>query len=346
MRIPPPWLRGTVPPVLLFLLLAWVPLLSAQEVPPPALADTETRVMRSSVTGRTYQVTVALPRGYGESGTTYPVLYAVDANGQFGSVVEAARAMRFEDLIPELIIVGIGYPVGRPWNASSPRAVDLTPTRDQPWEEYERVTYPQFPAPEGSGGGPGFLRFFTEELIPAIEAEYRTEQDDRALYGHSFGGLFATYALLHGNSIFRKFIIGSPSYWWNHRVTFDMEEAYAATHDALPARVFFSVGMLEEPEGDEELAPYRMVSNLRDFEAVLAQRGYRGLEWTSVYFPEETHTSVIPTTISRGLRYIYGDAGGPAGLLDLGDHSGGPSSVTRDAHPDLRQPSPSTKEAR
>jgi predicted alpha/beta superfamily hydrolase len=337
MRFPPRWLCDSAPPVLLFLLLARAPLLLAQEVPPPALADTEARVMTSSVTGRTYQVTVALPRGYGESGKTYPVLYTVDANGQFGSVVEAARAMRFEDLIPELIIVGIGYPVGRPWNALSPRAVDLTPTRDQPWEEYERVTYPQFPAPEGSGGAPGFLRFLTEELIPAIEAEYRTEQDDRALYGHSFGGLFGTYALLHGNGTFRKFIIGSPSYWWDHRVTFDMEEAHAATHDALPARVFFSVGILEEPEGDEELAPYRMVSNLHDFEAVLAQRGYRGFEWTSVYFPEETHTSVIPATISRGLRYIYGDDSEPTRLLDSGEAFGAPSHLARETPPDVRQ---------
>ena len=346
MRFPPRWVRGSGPPVLLFLLLARAPLVSAQEVPPPALADTETRVMKSSVTGRTYQVTVALPRGYGESGETYPVLYAVDANGQFGSVVEAARTMRFEDLIPELIIVGIGYPVGRPWNASSPRAVDLTPTQDRPWEEHERVAYPQFPAPEGSGGAPGFFRFLTEELIPTIEAEYRTEHDDRALYGHSFGGLFGTYALLHGNGIFRKFIIGSPSYWWDHRVTFELEEAYAATHDALPARVFFSVGMLEEVEGDEELAPYKMVSNLRDFEAVLEGRGYRDLEWTSVYFPEETHTSVIPATISRGLRYLYGDDNEPTRPLDLGEHSGTPSCVAWDAHPNVRQRAPSTKDQR
>ena len=99
-------------------------------VPPPALADSDSRVITSVLTARDYQVTVALPRGYNDSDDLYPVLYAVDANGQLGIVVETARLMRFDELLPELIIIGIGYPVGRMWDAQSPRLMDLTPTSD------------------------------------------------------------------------------------------------------------------------------------------------------------------------------------------------------------------------
>ena len=267
--------------------------------PLPALADSESRVITSMATGRDYQVTVALPKGYAESTRRYPVLYAMDANGQLGTVVEAARLMRFDELVPELIIVGVGYPVGRMWNAQSPRAVDLTPTSDPEWVEQRPLDYPQFPAPEGSGGAPGFLRFLLEELIPLVEAEYRANPTDRALYGHSFGGLFALYSLLNGQGTFQKFIVGSPSLWWDDRVTFALESTFHESHDSLPGRVFLAIGLLEESDS------YPMVSDLEDFLAVLEERDYSGLEFESMFFPDETHNSVIAPTISRGLRSVY-----------------------------------------
>jgi predicted alpha/beta superfamily hydrolase len=276
-----------------------------ERAPAPALADSESRVVTSAVTGREYQVTVALPRGYEDSGERYPVLYAVDANGQFGTVVEAARLMRFEEAVPEMIVVGVGYPVGRMWNAQGPRAVDLTPTSDPGWVRERPLDYPQFPAPEGSGGAPGFLRFLLEELIPLVDSEYRADPTDRGLYGHSFGGLFGTYALLSSGGAFHRFIIASPSLWWDDQVLFDLEEDYHDNHDALPARVFFSVGLLEEPEGNEEGAAFRMVSNLRDFISVLERRHYLDLEIEGMFYADETHNSVIAPSVTRGLRWIY-----------------------------------------
>jgi len=64
--------------------------------PPAYVAGTESRVMTSSKTGRPYQVSVALPRGYEASSASYPVLYALDANGEFGIVVETARLLQLE----------------------------------------------------------------------------------------------------------------------------------------------------------------------------------------------------------------------------------------------------------
>ena len=53
-----------------FLVMAATPSLAGCEARPeataPALADSESRVVTSTVTGREYQVTVALPRGYGD----------------------------------------------------------------------------------------------------------------------------------------------------------------------------------------------------------------------------------------------------------------------------------------
>lgn len=267
------------------------------------LAQTETFTLESAVTGRTYQIYVALPRGYEDSDSLYPVLYSVDANSQFGTIVDVARAMLVEGL-PEPLLIGIGYPVGHPWNAMSPRAVDLTPTADPETVAQDARDYPEYPPMEGSGGGPEFLQFIRQELIPYVEANYKASPDGRALYGHSFGGLFGTYALFAGEGTFSRFVIGSPSYWWDDRESFEMEAEFSESHDSLPAKVFFAVGLLEEVPGEED-AQYRMVSNLQEFLEVLQGRGYQGLTLASEFFPGENHTSVIPVTISRGVRFVF-----------------------------------------
>jgi uncharacterized protein len=96
-------------------------------------------------------------------------------------------------------------------------------------------------------------------------------------------------------------VIGSPSLWWNDRAIFAAEASYAASTAALPARVFFSVGSLEQL-----LAPrYPMVTDLQAFVHTLEKRRYEGLRLRSYVFDGETHVSVIPGTISKGLRFIY-----------------------------------------
>jgi predicted alpha/beta superfamily hydrolase len=103
------------------------------------------------------------------------------------------------------------------------------------------------------------------------------------------------YALLNNDGLFRRFLIGSPSLFWDNKVMLKSEESYSASHKSMPARVYFAVGA---EEGS-------MVNNLQDFAAQLKAHDYQGLEFDSQVFEGETHMSVIPTTISRGLRYLY-----------------------------------------
>lgn len=276
------------------------PDVAAQQYPEAVIPETHLRSVRSTVLdGKEYQISIALPYGYSESDETYPVLFVLDANGQFGTVTETVRALGLiEQSIPQVIVVGIGYPVGVYWNAIALRSVDLTPTKDAAWEADTRVSWPpRFPRPVGSGGGPEFLRFIDEELIPFVEQEYRASPDDRAIYGFSQGGLFVLYALFHRPSLFQRYIAGSPSLWWDSEVTFRFEEAFSRGNSSLPVRLFLSVGTDERRE--------RMVEPLRRFVEQLEQRSYDGLDLRVHYFEGETHDSAVPGTISRGLRAVF-----------------------------------------
>ena len=254
---------------------------------------------------RTYQISVALPDGYNRQHDSYPALYAADANAEFGAVVETARLLAFAHEIPGLVIVGIGYPnPGQGFKASwVPRTFDLTPTPDPSWVKQDAKDSQALgmPPAEASGGAPEFLSFLRDELVPSIERAYRVSPQDRAWFGHSFGGLFGAYALFHNDGLFQQFVIGSPSLWWDHRVLFSMEESFASTRKPLPVRAFLAVGLLEQ-----QMDPrYPMVTDLRAFVQRLEQRKYQGLELQAHYFEDETHGSVVGATISRGLRFVY-----------------------------------------
>ncbi|MCK2024156.1 LPXTG cell wall anchor domain-containing protein [Microbacterium sp. kSW2-24] len=259
---------------------------ASAESPDDFIRDVQTWTTTSAA-GRDYKISVALPANYDENGDPHRVLYVTDANAEFGMAVETARLNA-----PGTMVVGIGYDdPGQGFAASGVRrTLDLTPT--------------EITADVPTGGAPEFLDFLRSELVPQIESEFRADPADRALMGHSFGGLFATYALLHNDGLFHRFVIASPSIWWDDRTILDMEADYAETHDALDARVFLSVGELEETTSG-----FPMTSDMTSFAHTLAARAYDGLELGATIFDDETHLSVIGAAFSRGLRFIYAAPG-------------------------------------
>jgi predicted alpha/beta superfamily hydrolase len=286
------------------ILLAQTPKIRASAASPsPYLADVSTWLVTSARPKRKYQISVALPSGYATTHEPYPILFAADANAEFGTVVETARLLRVSKAIPDLVIVGIGYAnPGQGFKASfALRSLDLTPTANPAMLALVQDFAKRYglPVPEAIGGAPDFLDFIRTELVPSIQRKYNVSHDDRAWFGHSWGGLFGVYAMLNNNGLFRRFLIGSPDLSWDDKVIFKSEEVYFASHKALPVRVFFAIGAEEEKADDPS------VSDLRAFTAQLRARNYQGLDFDTQIFDGETHLSVIPTTISRGLRYIY-----------------------------------------
>lgn len=262
-----------------------------------ALANCFYKTMVSSITGRTYEVSVALPYGYDESAASYPVLYATDANGMFGLVVESARMLEIEGLIPDLVIVGIGYPVGMFWNAISARFFDLTPTPDDEYLSELLASFPDVPPLEGTGGGEGFLRFIREELAPAVSRDFRVDASRSSLAGYSAGGLLALYAFFNHHEAFEGYLAGAPALGWDKRVTFEYEKTFASSGVTPSARLFMSVG------SDDALVDPKMMIEMAD---LLSAAPYKTLPFSFHVFQDETHNSAIPATVSRGLRFLYG----------------------------------------
>lgn len=62
-----------------------------------------------------------------------------------------------------------------------------------------------------SGGADKFKNYIKSEVIPLVEAEYRT-LPKRIAFGHSNGGTFISYCLLKDPNLFDAFISVSPNY--------------------------------------------------------------------------------------------------------------------------------------
>ena len=152
------------------------------------------------------------------------------------------------------------------------------------------------------------------EIIPGIQARYSVRPTDRTLIGWSLGGLFGLYSLFHQPDLFSRYLLISPSIWWDSTVTFSFEQAYAEGHQDLPASVFLCVGEREETyEGawrneflsDVGVQKLKMVSNVADMAQRLQNRAYPNLNLKHMVIPNEYHLTVFPAALSQGFTYLF-----------------------------------------
>jgi predicted alpha/beta superfamily hydrolase len=281
----------------------------------PVLPGTEVYYVRSSQVADEFRICLGQ---CGAADGPVPVLLVTDTLLIFGTALEIARMQNMSGDLPPTLVVGIGYRGTRMSEIGPQRQRDFTPTVSMRGGGHTQD-------PAQMAGADRFLAFITDELMPWAAERYGADTGDSTLYGASFGGLFATHVLFSEPAAFRRYGIGSPSYWWDDGVMFAREERYAETHDDLPARVFVSVGAYENPAGvrhsiDQLPAERRakaeaeeaadptpdMVEQAERMVRQLETRRYPSLEIGFDVFPGETHASVAPLNISRSLRWLNG----------------------------------------
>ncbi|MBW2368338.1 MAG: alpha/beta hydrolase [Deltaproteobacteria bacterium] len=286
--------------------------------------------LESQAVGETFRIFVAKPMVM-EPDNKYPAIYILDGNGMFASVMEMQRLMSMGNEIPPAFVVGVGYAVEDGFTATmDKRYRDYTPTVGGEVEAASKVkfdsTYDIQP-----GGGAAFLKFLREELKGVLESAYPLDPDDTAIGGASLGGLFLSWVLLTRPEAFHRYIICSPSIWWHKEAVWQWEEDYAAERKDLNATVFVTAGGLEtvdivKPQFEamvqvngpmkevleKSIAAYekhgwpRMAEITPVLVDKLRSRNYPGLKIHCHNLPDETHLSVVPGAMSRGLRYVFG----------------------------------------
>jgi uncharacterized protein len=167
---------------------------------------------------------IYVPEGYSpDSAAQYPVIYLLDgtANEDFIHVVGLVQFYTFPwiNVVPKSIVVGI---------ANVDRKRDFTyPTTIKK----DKLDFPT------TGGSEKFIAFLEKELQPYIQSQYKTN-GSKTLIGQSLGGLLATEILFKKPDLFSKYIIVSPSLWWDNESLLQ----YAPKDFQQPKSVFIAVG--------------------------------------------------------------------------------------------------------
>jgi hypothetical protein len=212
------------------------------------------------------EVIVHLPESYHrDPERRYPVVYVLDGSSLDTPTADSAALMSRIGLMPELIVVGV------PNVSGEGRQRDYTP----PFMAQDVDV-----ADSPKGKADAFLAFVEQELIPAIERDYRTDRP-RMLAGHSRGGLLVTYSLLARPGLFDVRFAHSPALWREDGIVVSKLEEFLRSKPSLGGFLYLSMG-------SEEVD--RMMSGFLQACGVLEQSAAAtGLRWHADVVPGANH---------------------------------------------------------
>lgn len=249
--------------------------------PPAVILDSRTHVVHSTPVGDDYQLDVWLPDSYEGSAQSYPVLYVLDSPACFGLVVATVATHIWEQLVPELIVVGIGKPME---------------TLDEWWPTRSRDYSPKaLRGEEGSGHSDTFQRAIHDEILPFVDTTYRTNIADRTIWGHSLGGGFALHLLFNTSGVFHRYIATSPAVVLDGQTLLDLHVDGPSARSHVPGRLFVSVGTLDED--------FR--SHIEAFNAELRLNNYQGLHVDTAELQGYGHSSAMAPGFLTGLQKVF-----------------------------------------
>ncbi len=244
--------------------------------------------LQSAELGEKRTLNIYLPEGYSADDTTkYPVIYLLDgsADEDFIHVVGLVQFNSFSwiNRVPKSIVVGIAT-VDRRRDFTYPTTVEADKKR--------------FPS---TGHSDKFIAFIEKELQPFIEKKYRTNAS-RTIIGQSLGGLLATEILFKKPGLFNKYIIISPSLWWDDGSLLNYPAAILQENFSQPVDVYIGVGK-------EGLAPTEK-PHVMEVDANLLAEKLRGTKSKSVtvhfdYLPQEDHATIAHQAIFNAFRLLY-----------------------------------------
>ena len=284
--------------ILLVCSLANPTLAQDSSLPAVTISNSFVHYLQDDSINQRFKIDVVLPTGYDGSTDKYPVVYATDGNLMSQLIAPNLTLLQLGQEIPAIILVGIGYDTNNVMEIGTLRTRELTPTKDAQWLQRQSQSIPEHLHP---GKAENFLTFIDQQVKPLINKHYRTDPSDQTLVGYSLGGLFGLYTLFNHTNSFDRYVIGSPSIWWDNALVLQHEENYAANNKDLAKHVFLSIGELEQPAGSDS----QMVTHVNLMNERLNSRKYPGLVLEHVVFSGENHMSGIAASMVRGLRSVF-----------------------------------------
>jgi uncharacterized protein len=248
--------------------------------------------INSAILGEKRALNIYLPEGYGSDDTVkYPVIYLLDG-GVDEDYLHVTGLVSFNSFpwvgrLPPSIVVGIV-------NTDRKRDFTFSPTVKSYKEKYPAW-----------GGADHFIAFMEQELQPYVRRNFRTSVP-RTIIGESLGGLLAVQILLEKPEMFDRYIIISPSLWWDNgsllKKDFVRSRAAGGKKD-----IYIAVGK-------EGLTPAEE-PRVMEVDANLLKEKIDGWHDRNInvyldYLPDENHATIAHQALYNAFKWLHAANGG------------------------------------
>lgn len=254
--------------------------------------------VQSDILGEQRKIWVHVPDGAANSKERYPVVYVLDGDGHFSSVVGMIQQLSTggNNNCPKMIVVAI---------SNTDRTRDLTPTHvdaDPPFSDSAFC--------KTSGGGENFIAFMEKELMPHIEAKYPAAPY-KMLIGHSFGGLAVMQAFVHHTDLFNGYICIDPSMWWDQQKLLQQTQQVLVEKKFEGKSLYLGIANTLEDGMDINMVQKdtsvdsRHIRSILALQAAFEKNKQNGLKYRGKYYPDDSHGSVPFITEYDALRFFF-----------------------------------------
>lgn len=225
----------------------------------------------------------------GEEEKDYPVLYLLDGDAFFHSVVGFTRffASSRVSSLPPCVVVAV---------LNTDRTRDFTPTSSAARRD---GSIQPGDTPKG-GGMKAFYRFLTEELRPEIEKKV-SANGRNFLVGHSYAGLFTLQTLSNHPESFDSYIAIDPSLWWDRGVFLQQAAKNVYQKDFSGKHLYVAFATRQRPA--IKLIQFSLADSLKN--KIIPEMKNKHLHVVYKKFPDEVHGTIALPAIFDGLKSLF-----------------------------------------
>ena len=238
----------------------------------------QTFTINSRVLGETRRINVYAPPIYSDSpAVRLPVLYMPDGgiHEDFLHIAGLVQISVANGTMRPFLLIGI---------ENTQRRRDLTGPTSNP---EDRKIAPKV------GESAAFRRFLRTELMPVVNARYRTT-GEKAIMGESLAGLFVVETLLVEPDLFDSYIAFDPSLWWNNTAL--VKQSAERLRSLSPRRHSLYLANSNEPQ---------IAADTRAFAGLLKTNAPATLRWQHHELPEESHGTIYHPAALKALRTLF-----------------------------------------
>lgn len=208
------------------------------------------------------------------------LLVLLDGQDYFGTATNVFDLYHFAEVLGPTMIVALPSTMETRWR-------DYTPTVAQADNDGTIKESYQY-----SGGFGAFADFLEKELIPHLEKTHDCTFDQKALFGHSLGGLGVLSFLVLRPDIFDDYICASPSTMYDQHFIFkELEKLEQLDYD----RFFLTVAG-EEPNG--------YIPNHEWLAEFLEARKQEAQQLDTKFYDTDQHATSGIQSLIDGMRFL------------------------------------------